>query len=58
MTNKPSIVTAFAAVDDPRIDRTKKHLLIDIITISICATICGAEGWEDIEFFGKERIVP
>ncbi|PYP82140.1 MAG: hypothetical protein DMF61_27180, partial [Blastocatellia bacterium AA13] len=27
---------------DPRIDRTKRHKLIDILIIAICATICGA----------------
>lgn len=30
-------------IDDPRIDRTKRHQLIDILVIAICATICGAE---------------
>ena len=33
----------------------KKHKLIDIITISICAVVCGADGWEDIEMYGIAR---
>ena len=55
MPNNTSIIKAFSSVEDPRIDRTKKHKLIDIITISLCSIICGSEGWEDIEFFGNER---
>ncbi len=45
-------------ITDPR--RTKygniKHILSDIITITFCAMICGAEDFEDVECFGKERI--
>src|SRR5512135_961987 len=47
--------TYFAAVEDPRIERTKRHKLLDIIIIAICGTICGAEGWVDIEEFGKAK---
>ncbi|MBD2771402.1 transposase family protein [Iningainema sp. BLCCT55] len=39
-------------IEDPRIERTKRHKLIDILTIAICAVICGAEGWVDIEIYG------
>lgn len=45
----------FSKVKDPRIDRGKEHKLIDIISISILAVICGAEGWVDIENFGKGK---
>jgi hypothetical protein len=37
--------TYFATVDDPRVERTKRHKLLDIIIIAICGMICGAEGW-------------
>lgn len=43
------------ALEDPRIDRTKKHALIDILIISICGAICGAKTWIDIEDFGKSK---
>jgi predicted transposase YbfD/YdcC len=46
----------FGRVQDPRIERSKEHKLIDIISIAICAVICGAEGWVDIENFGKSKI--
>jgi hypothetical protein len=47
----------FGKVTDPRIDRTKEHKLIDIMAIAICAVICGAEGWVDIENFGNGKRV-
>jgi predicted transposase YbfD/YdcC len=52
---KNSIVEHFSDIKDIRIERRKKHKLIDIITISICAVVCGADGWEDIEMYGSAR---
>lgn len=46
----------FGRIKDPRIERSKEHKLIDIITIAVCAVICGAEGWVDIENFGKSKM--
>lgn len=47
-----AMVTYFEDLEDPRIERTKRHLLTDIICLAVCAVIAGAEGWEDIEEFG------
>lgn len=33
--------------------RNKRHELIDIVAISICAVICGADSWEEIEAYAK-----
>ena len=44
---------SFSGLDDPRTDRGKRHDLMDIISIAICAVIGGAEGWTDIELFAK-----
>lgn len=51
-----NIIDHFSDLPDPREDN-RRHKLIDIIVIVICASICGAEKWEDIEAFGnaKER---
>ena len=46
----------FDAVDDPRVERTKLYPLGDILAIAICAIICGADTWDDIEAFGKAKI--
>jgi hypothetical protein len=50
---KTTISEHFSAIEDPRLDRTKLHQLIDIITITLCAVIGGAETWSDIELFGN-----
>jgi predicted transposase YbfD/YdcC len=52
---KSSIAEHFSDVKDIRIERGKKHKLIDIITIAICAVVCGADGWIDIEMYGIAR---
>lgn len=49
---KITIADHFALLSDPRIDRTKRHKLIDILTIAICAVICGADSWVAIELYG------
>ncbi len=43
----------FSDVTDPRVERTKLHKLEDILAIAICSTICGAEGWTEMAFFGQ-----
>ena len=50
-----SIGEHFSNVEDPRIERTKLHKLIDILTIAICAVICGADNWEEIQLFGEAK---
>lgn len=45
----------FSQVEDPRVERTKLHRLRDIIIVAICGVICGAEGWVEIEEFGKAK---
>ena len=50
------LIDYLEALEDPRIDRTKKHDLIDILIIAICAAICGAKTWIDIEDFGNSKI--
>lgn len=50
-----SILTHFSRLDDPRDSRGKDHLLLDIITIALCAVISGAEGWEDIAEYGRAK---
>jgi hypothetical protein len=59
MRKKPmeAIEEHFGKVTDPRVERTKEHKLIDIIAIAICAVICGAEGWTDIENFGNRKLL-
>jgi predicted transposase YbfD/YdcC len=50
-----SLIDHFAQLSDPRVERTKLHPLLSIITIAICAVIGGAESWDDIELFGEAK---
>ncbi len=52
---KTTIDEHFSELKDPRVNRTKLHKLIDIITITICAVICGADTWVDIEAYGLAK---
>ncbi len=52
---QPSILTYFADLQDPRVERTKEHRLLDIVAIAICAVICGADSWVDIEAYGQAK---
>ena len=46
----------FSQIPEPRIERCRRHELMDILFLSICAVLCGAEGWEEIEDFGQARL--
>jgi predicted transposase YbfD/YdcC len=50
-----SIGEHFNQLEDPRMDRTKHHRLLDIIAIAICGVICGADNWVDLELFGRSK---
>jgi predicted transposase YbfD/YdcC len=50
-----SIDRCFADLTDPRIERAKEHRLLDIITITLCAVLCGADDWVAIETFGRAK---
>jgi predicted transposase YbfD/YdcC len=53
--SNPSLMSHFASVPDPRIERTKRHKLIDIIAIALCGVICGANDWVAIEAYGRAK---
>ena len=55
MTSKITIVEQFQEIDEPRIERSKKHLLIDIFTIAILAVIYSADAWICIETYGRAK---
>lgn len=45
----------FAELDDPRVERTSLHRLLDIVAIALCAVMAGAESWDDIALFGQTK---
>jgi predicted transposase YbfD/YdcC len=52
---KTKLSEHFETIKDPRIERTKRHKLVDILTIAILAVICGADSWVGMESFGKAK---
>jgi predicted transposase YbfD/YdcC len=50
-----SLTEHFASLPDPRVERTRIHALVDILTIALWATICGADGFVEIEAWGRAR---
>ena len=48
-------IECFSGLKEPRVERTRKHILLDVLALSICGVLSGAEGWEEIEDFGKEH---
>lgn len=50
---RAAVLRSFATLPDPRMKRTRKHELLDLVTIAICGVICGADGWAQIAEFGR-----
>ena len=55
MPEPTSITTHFQDLPDPRVPRTRRHALHDILVITLCATICGADDWAAIARFGRAK---
>jgi predicted transposase YbfD/YdcC len=51
-----SIKKHFTRLKDPRISRRRRHLLIDLVVIAVCAVICGADSWPQIALFARKRL--
>lgn len=55
MATSPIDLRHHLRLKDPRLNRRKRHLLLDIVTIAICAVIANADNWKDIALFGRKR---
>lgn len=56
MSSSGSLLTHFAPLKDARPAYLVEHPLLDIVALAICAVICGAETWEDIEAYGHSKL--
>ena len=56
ITAPEGLVEHFSKLQDPRVERNKKHELIDVIVLCVCAVLSGAVGWSDIEEFGRTKL--
>lgn len=50
-----SVARHFGGLNDPRRERGRLHNLCDMIAIALCAVICGAESWEDVAEYGRQK---
>lgn len=48
------LVQHFGSVEDPR-EENLRHKLLDMLFIAICAIICGADSWVEVEIFGQRK---
>ena len=51
-----SLRVHFAALPDPRVERTWRHRLLDIVTIAVCAVLCGAGTWVGVERWDTAKL--
>jgi predicted transposase YbfD/YdcC len=51
-----SVFSTFEDFTDPRIERTRRHDLFDLLVVALCGTIAGADSWADVERFGDKRL--
>lgn len=54
-TKGQSLIECLAEVNDPRIERCRRHKLIDILFLAVCAMICGADSFTEMEEFGPTK---
>lgn len=50
-----TLMECLEGLPDPRLDRTRRHKLIDILTIGLCALLAGAESFTEMEFYGRKK---
>jgi predicted transposase YbfD/YdcC len=51
-----SVLRLLEQVEDPRVNRTKRHSLTDILFVTICAVLSGADSWTEVEWFGELKL--
>lgn len=55
--SSPLIANCFFDLVDPRIPRTRRHQLLDIVAIALCAVLAGAESWVEVEEWGEIKLI-
>ena len=53
---KLSLIEHFKDLPDPRVQRTKYHELIDVLTIAICTLLCAGESFNDMRIDSKRKL--
>lgn len=55
-SEESGFLDSFGIIEDPRSNRNQLHGVTEILLLTLCAVICGAEGWQDIETYGKAKL--
>lgn len=50
-----SLEECFGDMPDPRVEGRCDHVLVEILLIAVCAVLCGAESWSEVEEFGNTK---
>ena len=53
--HKLNLLAHFQDLPDPRVARTREHRLIDLLVSAVCTLLCGGEGFNDMEDFGRAK---
>lgn len=51
-----TLLAHFETLEDPRVEYLVEHRLLDIVALTICAVICGADSWVEIEAYGQSKV--
>jgi predicted transposase YbfD/YdcC len=51
-----SLEACFGDLPDPRVQGRCDHLLLEIVLVAVCAVLCGAESWSEVEEFGNTKV--
>ncbi len=51
-----SLRAHFVALPDPRVERTKRHALLDVVTVAACAVLGAADTWGEVERWGNSKL--
>ncbi len=51
-----SVQRHFPELEDPRIERSQLHDFYEILTITVCAAVCGTYEWTEVEVFANEKL--
>ena len=55
MKETRTLISILYEIEDPRLERTKLHNIVDILAIAICSSMCGLNGWEEFQSFGEHK---
>jgi hypothetical protein len=53
---RASLQEAFSIILDPRVRGRSRHDLVELLVVAVCAVLCGADGFMEIELWARERV--